>query len=190
MRLKGTNYPFGYRFDDDQDKDRVDKSLSADLQLFDFAVERRETDIQKPGCLFAVLIGLVQGAHNVLFFEVSQCIPEIECEGGIGLTTGDDRARQILQHDSVAFGENHRMLDDVVELAYVAFPLQRHENADRGLVDTLKVPFELGVVTLDEMFDQLGNIFRPLPKRRNMDFHDIETIVEIFTKATRFHFVI
>src|SRR5688500_4318868 len=139
------------------------RSLSANLQLFDLAVERRETYIQKPGCLFPVLMGLVQSAQNVLLFELSQRIPEIECEARIGLTTGDDSAWQILQHDSVAFVKNHRMLDDIVELAYVALPLQRHENAHRGLVDTLKVSFELRVVTLDEMFDQLRNILRTLP---------------------------
>src|SRR5687768_1688696 len=71
-------------------------NYSVDLELFDLPVKRRKTDVQEPGRFLSVLPRLFQGAQNVLFFELTQSVFQIERESGTGLTARDNRSRKVL----------------------------------------------------------------------------------------------
>src|SRR4029079_9283090 len=162
---------------------------SSDLQLFDIAIKRRKTNVQQLGGLFAILSSLFQGAQDVLFFEPPQSVFEIERKGGAGLAAGDDRGGEIFQRDALALGEYHRVLDHVVELTHIALPLKRHQDAKRVVFNTLKISLEFRIVPLEKMLDQGRDVFRSLTQRWNMNFHDIEAVIEVFAKASRIDFV-
>src|SRR5438309_110229 len=79
------------------------------------------------------------------------------------------RARQIGERDPLAFADDHRVLDDVVELPYVALPRLRQQQLQRAVVDALERALELAPVALDQEVDQRGNVLAPLAQRRQMD---------------------
>ena len=64
------------------------------------------------------------------------------------------RARQVRDRDPLAVAEDHRVLDDVVELAHVALPRLRHEQLQRRVVDAAVGALHLAVVPPDEELDQ------------------------------------
>src|SRR5262245_26971450 len=95
-------------------------------ELFDLAVERRKADVQEFGGFLAVLVGLLEHPCDMPFLELTEGVAEIKRKRGLRFTAGDHRCGQIFQCDALAFGEDHRMLDDVVELAHVTLPRQCH----------------------------------------------------------------
>ena len=77
------------------------------------------------------------------------------------------------------------MLDDVVELAHVALPGQRHEQLQGGAVGAFEALLQLAVVDADEVLDQRRDVLAPLAQRRDLDVDDVEAVVEVVAELAR-----
>ena len=80
-----------------------------------------------------------------------------ECKSELPIDASDDSGRQISACDVVALGKNHRVLDYIIELAYITFPGQGHQDIE-GIVDTLEILAQLGIVSLYKNIDQKRNV--------------------------------
>ena len=98
-----------------------------------------------------------------------------------------ERARQVANGDPVAVAEDHGVLDDVVELAHVALPRQRHEELQGRAVDALEVLLQLAVVHRHEVLDERRDVLAALAQRRNLDAEDVEPVVEIVAERALCH---
>jgi hypothetical protein len=67
---KELRFSFQKREMPSQSTNRLLRKELADSQLFNFAVERREADVQQLGGFLAILPDLLQHSENVLFFEL------------------------------------------------------------------------------------------------------------------------
>lgn len=91
--------------------------------------------------------------------------------------------RHILHPDPVAVGQNHHVLDDIIELAHIAFPEERGEKSDHFGPGAFKTLFKLGIMTLNQVLYEEDDVLGPFPKRRDMKLRNIEPVVKIFTKT-------
>ena len=104
--------------------------------------------------------------------EVARVADELgyAVDGIVGDAPVDFRQRDLQQ---VARGQNHGTFDEVLQFTNVAWPLiayQRLHGFRRNGVDHPMVP---AAEFLDEVADQLRDIFLSLPQRRHSDWKDI-----------------
>src|SRR5262245_4848888 len=86
----------------------------------------------------------------------------------------------------LAVAQHHHAPDDVLELADVARPRVRGEAGER-LGRDLLLPAVLRVESGEEQLDEARDLLAPLAQRRNLELHDVEPVVEVFTELTERH---
>ena len=78
--------------------------------------------------------------------------------------------------------QDHRALDDVLELAHVARPGIRRQRRQRARVDAAHALADGLRVLLDEVLAQHGDVAGPIAQRRQRDRKDVEAVVEILAE--------
>src|SRR5215467_1857985 len=97
-------------------------------------------------------------------------------------------SRQLKRSNPLTVTENHRALQDIVQLANVSLPRKGHKNAHSGAVHTFVICLHFHIVPVNEMLHQPRQVIEPLAQRRDIDFKYVESIKQIVTKTTRFNF--
>ena len=93
-------------------------------------------------------------------------------------------ARQVSLGKELALGQNAGALDDVAKLSDVAVPPRRREHplASRRQADDRLA--EAAGALADERRGEIRNIFRTVPKRRQRDPDDVESVEEVTPKTS------
>src|SRR2546430_945489 len=80
-------------------------------------------------------------------------------------------------------GEDHRALDDVLELPHVAGPIVIHQQLHGRrceLPEWLRIFLAIAV---QEMRQQKGHIFATLAQRRNLEVNHVQAVIQVFAEA-------
>src|SRR5437667_4135757 len=125
--------------------------ILAQSELLEPAYQRAARQAKRPGRLSLVALGGGQGTHQPLAFVpvtlmafLMNAVGAIEMlvadgvaigEFGVGVHGLDDLARQVGNSDKRALGDNDRAFNDIFELANVAGPGVRFEDAERIVVN-------------------------------------------------------
>src|SRR5213075_621969 len=80
---------------------------------------------------------------------------------------------------------DQRPLDDVAQLANIAWPVMRLERGHRFLRQFRRLDALFGSETRQEMIDQLWNILSSLAQGGDPYRDDVEAVVEVFAESTR-----
>ena len=90
--------------------------------------------------------------------------------------------RQMLDTDHSLVAKDESVFNKVLKFSHVARKLVTHEklhNVRRDPCELLTTP---GVEAIDEVFDQIRNIFAPLAQRRDRDPHNRQTEIQVIAK--------
>src|SRR5579862_3840146 len=86
------------------------------------------------------------------------------------------------QLEGRAVGQDHRTLDEVFQLADIAWPVPRRKPLHRCSWNGIDLFFHAAAVLLSEVSNQQWNVLRPLPQWRNANWKNIQTIIQILAK--------
>ena len=93
---------------------------------------------------------------------------------------------EVVLLDLLAFGQDGRPLDDVLELAYVPGPGVTTERRHGSSSERVRIqPLLLGEL-LKEVVSHVNHIFVSFPQGRNPHTKDIESVKEIFSERALF----
>jgi len=90
-----------------------------------------------------------------------------------------ERRRQVVAVDDAVGGQEHRVLDAVLQLADVSRPVIREEHVDRRGADPPHLFAHVGRVLGHEMVGQQEDVVFALPQRRQEDGEDVDPVEEI-----------
>src|SRR6266496_16615 len=144
------------------------------------AVEGSQADSEHVGGLALVRARFGDDLHDMLALEPTHGSAEITRER-------PGRARQVprhvLQRDQVAAAEDHRPLQDVLQLAHVALPRLTDERPERIPLHAEEPRAELGVEPVDEMVDQERDVAATLAQGGELEVQDVQPVEEIRAEA-------
>src|SRR5207253_879738 len=119
----------------------------------------------------------------------------IEVLVAVGITVGelrisihglDDLARQVGNSDKRAVGDNHGALNDILELANVAGPGVRFEDAERIVVN-LEHGFSRAVpMQFQKVQSQFSDVLASLAEWGDQNGNDIDSIIEVLAETPFF----
>src|SRR5262245_44767089 len=89
--------------------------------------------------------------------------------------------------DDGAPGQDHRAVQDVLELAHVAWPVVAREHLEGAGGYAAYVAVTLAGDLAHEVLDECRNVLAPLAERRHVDGHDVEPVVEVLTERALAH---
>ena len=92
---------------------------------------------------------------------------------------------QLLGTQLIALREDHRLHHAVLELSYIAGPRIPQQRLF-GLCSQPDAFLVLDHKALEEVARQMENVVRPLAQGRHVEWHNVEAMVEILSKATGF----
>src|SRR5262249_29768020 len=132
-----------------------------------------------------------EGLAKILLLNGDKCLPQdfrqrpvnIHMEGELGRWRADNVGRQVFQLNGIVPASYASTLDRVFQLANVARPAVVQQGLHRPRRNLLGC-FPGTSVFLGEMGCEQGDIFWPLTKWRQIDFHNIQTVKQILTKGT------
>src|SRR5258708_22577000 len=87
--------------------------------------------------------------------------------------------QRLIDPKSLPAAKDHRSLDNILEFADVARPRIRLAKLHSIPVDFVDLLAGFFGVTLHKIFQQHGNVFFPLPKRRNFDRENVQPVKQI-----------
>jgi hypothetical protein len=79
------------------------------------------------------------------------------------------------------------LVDHILKLQDVAWPVIAQENVACAGRDALNIPVALAGDLSHEVIDKEGNILAPLAKRREMNLDNVEAIVQILSELPVLH---
>ena len=100
--------------------------------------------------------------------------------GGLGGLQG---GRQVVAVDDAAVADQHRALDDVLQLAHVAGPVVADQHVDGGGGDAPDALAVLARVLGEEVVGEQQDVRLPLAQRRHEDGEDVEPVVEVLAEG-------
>src|SRR5579872_2781199 len=104
--------------------------------------------------------------------------------GRLGL---GDVVREIALAEGVVAREHHGALDDVLELAYVAWPRVVHHPLERPARRVEPRSAVLRAVQAQEVIDQQRDVLASRAERRRRDRDDVEPVVEVLAEPSGRH---
>ena len=131
------------------------------------------------------------GRHHALLHEVPCEAVEIAATAGQGNRRPVARHRrwQEVERELVAGGHHHTPLDHVLQFADVARPVILRQRRRGLFLDVHDVAVVSLVVVFEEVAHQLWNILPTGPQRRQVDRHDVETVVEVLAEVFLRHLI-
>src|SRR5438128_8192514 len=157
-------------------------SAGVDPELIDLSVERGEGQPEQLGGLPLVVARTPEHAFDVDALVGAQRLAKLVADRRQRLVARTQRPRQVCDGDPLAVAEDHRVLDDVVELAHVSLPRLRHEELQGRVVDAAVRALHLTVVTAYEVLDQRRDVLAPIAQRRQRNVDDVQAVVEVLSK--------
>src|SRR6266850_2404972 len=158
----------------------------ADLGLAELPVQRGKADPQDAGGFALVELRPAQGRHDVLALGLPNELPQ---RVALRRLPANNTARQVSSDNYLAFAEDHGALDDVFELAHIAFPPVTHERPEDVGVDAAHLARELQVELTYEMIHEHWDVLAALPEWGQRDMNDIQTIEEIAAESPDLDFL-
>src|SRR6185369_8438627 len=98
-----------------------------------------------------------------------------------------DRLGEIPRADDLARGEDHRVLDDVLELAHVAGPRIAAEDLERPGRERAQGLAQLLAVAQQEIPREERDVLDAVPQRRKTQRDAAEPVVEVGTERAVVH---
>ena len=87
--------------------------------------------------------------------------------------------QQIRLGDHLAFGHEHRPLDEVLKFANIAGPVMSQQAIDNGFRYKIDFFFEGLTVVVDKVRDQLDDVFLAVTQGGHGNVNDVEAIIEV-----------
>ena len=96
--------------------------------------------------------------------------------------SAEDLRRKVVDGHCPFRRQQHRPLDDVLQLADVAGPAVRRHRVHRRPIEPVDVPIGRLGRFADEVVDQQRDVTGPLPQRRNDEVDDVDSVEQIFAE--------
>src|SRR4029453_155559 len=152
-----------------------------DAVLFEFCDERLVADLQELGRAPFVALGLAHRRFDLHLFDVPCDAARRRGErpgqidllprryGRLALQRRRERQVQMAREERLAFGEDHRALDAVLQLAHVPGPAVRLQLLERLGCDHERFLLQIAAEAIHEVPRQHRNVAGPLAQRRHGD---------------------
>jgi len=177
-------------------------------EFFQFVAEGVAADIEQPGSVCLIAVGLVHCEldHGVLeFLEGRAAFGDIQA--GEGTAIGEFASavgwRSLLEEGAAVgfadgegqihgaevglFFENHAAFDGVFEFAHVAGPIVAQDEVAGFVGYAANGFFEAAVIAIDEEIDERQNVLLAIAQGRDEDGDDGETVEEVLPELTLAH---
>src|SRR2546421_6908970 len=101
---------------------------------------------------------------------------------------GSNRRQPCFIYDKgFPIAQYHGALDYILQFANVARPLVILEQIQRSLIDVLDFLTSRLSVTIDQVFDQQGNVVDALTERRDLNRENIEPVEQVLSEGAFSH---
>src|SRR6202008_591256 len=95
------------------------------------------------------------------------------------------RKPNLIDREILRVAHDYGSLDDVLQFENIARPRVRLKQFQAPFVYTADVLSYFPRVTIDEVLNQHGNIFQPVPQRRHLDRKNVEPVKEVAPEHAR-----
>ena len=154
------------------------------LVFIDFSINRMPANTQDPCSSGNIPTGPFKGGKNFCRFICRRFHRRLP----VRILICWNFYRYVLFSNYFFSAQHKRSLNGVLKLSDVARPGIVKEPIQHSIRHALDIFFIAYAEFLAKMINQQRNILHPIPKRRHVDLHDIEPIIQIFPEFTRFYF--
>src|SRR5437870_806059 len=153
--------------------------------LLDLRVEQTSVDAEHFCRLGTITASVLQRLHDQILFELGNGLLEertlrrdvlVLVFALAGVVVAE---RQLTTGDDLSPREDHRALDDVLELAHVARPVVLGEPFQCFFADRRRLRRRAVTVLREEVLDERRDVLLAFAQRRHVDVDDVESVKEV-----------
>src|SRR5262245_15728332 len=162
-----------YRTYNPHSKKSASKTTIIDFVLFHFVAENSFCRVEQSSGARSIASRGLQRVLNQILLEGADGLIQTHPGHGAGSFSGLQRRRQMVAMNDVAFADQRRALDHVLEFAHVTRPVITHQHVYGRRGDSLDPLAVLAAVFFEEMVGQQQDVGLALAERRQVDRKNI-----------------